>query len=212
MKKFKIWFLLISILLIFDIIIAMLYYPYCEKQIKKYECQDKSGTIVIFFGDSEKNGDLGKLQLSRLNHAIKIYNPYNNNAIICVGGNRKEKLYYGSKKSKEYLVKNGIKSNKIYFDTISYDTRSNLREFYDISEKNGFLKFIHVSDAIHLYRIADWSKENNFCLSPVESQFSFFQKIKYANYQWFALFMNFLFNENMYDYLIKGYRNFMAKF
>ena len=125
-------------------------------------------------------------------------------------GNRSEKHFYGSKKSKEYLVKKGIKPNKIYFDTISYDTRSNLREFYKIAEKSGFLKFIYVSDAIHLYRIADWSKEKNFCLSPVESQFSIFQKIQYANYQWFSYFMNFMFTESQYDYLVKNFRKFTA--
>lgn len=212
MKKFKFWFFLILILLIFDVVIAMLYFPYCENQIKKFVCQDKRGVLVIFFGDSEKNGDLGKMQLNRLNHALKIYNQNYHNAIICVGGNRADIHYHGSKKSKEYLVKMGIKPNQIYYDTISYDTRSNLREFYKISEKAGFMKFIYVSDAIHLYRIADWSKEKNFCLSPVENQFNIFQKIKYANYQWFSFFMAFMFTENQYDYLVRSYRNFASKF
>jgi uncharacterized SAM-binding protein YcdF (DUF218 family) len=212
MKKFKFWFFSILILLFFDVIIAMLYFPYCDKQIQKYECQDKSGTIVVFFGDSEKNGNLGEMQLTRLNHALKIYNPNYNSAIICVGGNRADIQYYGSKKSKDYLVKKGISPKKIYYDTNSYDTRSNLREFYKLSEKYGFMKFIYVSDAIHLYRIADWSKENNFCLSPVESHFNVLQKIKYANYQWFSLFMAFMFSESQYDYLVKSYRNFSTKF
>jgi uncharacterized SAM-binding protein YcdF (DUF218 family) len=206
MRKFKLWFFSILILLIFDIIIALLYFPYCEKQIKKYQCFEKNGVIVVFFGDFENNGDLGKLQITRLNHAIKIYNSNPQNAIICVGGNRPSKYLYGSKKSKEYLVKNSIYPKKIYFDTISYDTRSNLREFYKISEKAGFMKYIFVSDVIHLYRIADWSIEKNFCLSPVENQFNIINKIQFANYQWLAYFMNFMFTENQYDYLIKIYR------
>lgn len=208
-KKIKIKNLTIIILIFFsiiDIAISYLYYNYCKNFVEKRVC-DNADAAIVFFAGFDKNYNLDTLQLSRINKAIQLYNSKIVKKIICVGGNRPHSNLYGSRKSANYIISQDIPESDIFFDTLSFDTKTNLREAHQIANNYNFNKLIYVSDAIHLHRISLFSKHNSYCLNNIDYQFSFFEVLRMTNQSFFSFILEKILSEENYIKFIHSIRS-----
>ena len=185
---------------------SYIYYNYTKKYLLKYKC-NHSDAAVVFFAGHDKNRNLDTLQKSRLNKAIELFKSNKVDNIICVGGNRKHQNLHGSRKSADYLFENGIPSEHIFYDMISFDTKTNLQEAYKIADKQGIKSLTYVSDAIHLHRISLFSKNSNYCLNDIDYEFSFLQVIRMANQSFYSFLLEKILSEEDYIKFINYMRD-----
>jgi len=209
LKKIKIKNLTIIMLIFFsiiDITISYLYYNYCKNFVEKRVC-DNADAAIVFFAGLDKNYNLNALQLSRINKAIQLYNSKIVNKIVCVGGNRPHNNIYGSRKSANYILSKGIPESDVFYDTLSFDTKTNLREADQIAKKYNMNKLVYVSDAIHLHRISLFSNHNAYCLKNIDYQFSFFEVLRMTNQSFFSFILEKLLSEENYIKFIHSMRS-----
>jgi uncharacterized SAM-binding protein YcdF (DUF218 family) len=207
-KKIKIkkLTLIISIFfLIVDVISAYLYYNYAQSYVNSRICKSADAAVVFFAGFDDKL-NIDALQKSRLNKSIELFTQNKAKYIICVGGNRSKQQLYGSIKSKYYLMENGIPEDKIFYDTSSYDTKTNLVQAHQIANINNLKSLIYVSDPIHLHRISMFSNNAN-CLQQIDYPFNLIEVIRMSNQTYLSFMLEKLLSEDDYLALIKVFRN-----
>jgi len=141
-----------------------------------------------------------------LEKAIELYRNGWSANIICVGGNRSDHKLHGSENSAKYLILEGIPPKNIFYDTLSFDTKSNLIEAYKIVDKNKFHSLIYVSDAVHLLRIESFSKRKSYCLASANYNATFIEKVMFCNQTFASYLFDFILPEYLYLKLIKLYR------
>lgn len=197
----KLALILTLFFLIIDISLSYYYFNYCENFVNERKCSG-ANAAVVFFAGFDKKFNLDTLQKSRLNKAIELYKHGIVKKIICVGGNRPNQQLFGSRQSSKYLKSKSIPSHAINFDTLSFDTRTNLREAHNIIRKNNLQKIIYVSDVIHLHRISIFSNYPNYCLNDIDYSFNFIQLIRMTNQSFVSFLLENILSEKDYINLI----------
>lgn len=100
---------------------------------KKYD-KIKTDNIFILAGGQLKNGDINAWVKERLDMGKFIHDQNENSIIYCIGGGTYHKppicnihgyVIHESKSCSNYLIKNGVDSNKIKREWGSYDTIAN---------------------------------------------------------------------------------------
>lgn len=205
-KKSKIFFIIFGIIAVGNIILSHLFIYYCNHFTKTINCY-KADAGIVFFGDFDNNYNLGSWQLARLDKSVELYNNNTIKYIICVGGNRVSHNIFGSKLSAQYLISRGIPKDKIYYDTASFDTKSNLDEAYKIISSHKFNKIAYISDCTHLFRISLFSEYPNYCLQKVNYNFNPFQTILIANQSFISIILNYCLDDSIYHQLIHIFRS-----
>lgn len=200
------------ILIIADVLICILYYSEVKEFIDNPEPIENPEAVIVFFGDyDERNHCLLETSIQRLDHAIKLYDSLNCKSIVCVGGNRPNRHFKGSKISCDYLIKKGIDPDVLFFDTLSFDTKTNWIEAKKIVEQNNFSKIICVSSPLHLYRISKISGENDVYYSTYTVYYSsivdYFNLFININKELFVWILYTLIPEKTYIKLLKCFRN-----
>lgn len=109
--------------------------------------------LIVFFGDFEKSGDLGRESLRRLHLAVELYKGNIGKNVIFVGGRRPSRDLSGSRIMAKRAVEGGIKPSDIFCDRSSRDTLSNWSEAEKIINGNNFKEVILISSIFHLIRI-----------------------------------------------------------
>ena len=116
-------------------------------------------------------------------------------------------------RSAEYLKSLGIPGHSLFYDTASYDTRSNWREARKIIDKNKFKKIALISSPIHLFRISRVAGETNYQICYDSYNFSindindFFNVYYKLNKEMFVFTLYYLLPDKLYDKWIKSYRD-----
>ena len=182
------------------------YFHYAANFVGTKQCS--SGNVaIVFFAGFDDDFSIDTLQKSRLLKSKELYQSNKIKHIICVGGNRPESNLNGSRSSAEYLISNGIPKEAVIFDTLSFDTKTNLREAHNLAKSINAKKLIYVSDAIHLHRIAQFSDYPNYCLLPNDYQFSFFELIRMTNQSFVSFILEQILSEQDYIKFIQLFRS-----
>lgn len=150
-----------SCCIIFPLIIVpyLLLFLYIEhvavQQYTGYEryADREIDALIVFFGDFEKSGDLGRESLRRLHLAVELYKGNIGKNVIFVGGRRPSRDLSGSRIMAKRAVEGGIKPSNIFYDRSSRDTLSNWSEAEKIINGNNFKEVILISSIFHLIRI-----------------------------------------------------------
>ena len=122
-----------------------------------------------------------------------------------------KKEFVGSREMRNYLIRNNINSEIIYYDSLSYDTISNWHEAQKIINRNHFEKIIIISSPLHIYRIAKIVNRNNTFFSTHafnnKSISDYFSTYKNIHHEWIALILTALLPEKIYLKLLYWYRS-----
>ena len=189
-------------LTIIDIAFGILYYHKVQIFISNQTINSKADAGVVFFGSYNllKN-EFDKDTKQRLTNAIHLYTSEKMDHIICVGGARAKKEFVGSREMRNYLIRNNINSEIIYYDSLSYDTISNWHEAQKIINRNHFENIIIISSPLHIYRIEKIVNRNNTFFSTHtfnnKSISDYFSTYKNIHREWTALILTALLPEKI---------------
>lgn len=89
-------------------------------------------------------------------------------SLVCVGGARPARHFYGCRVLADELASSGIDRSRIIADAASNDSRSNLESLKSLATSNGLNTVVLISDPMHLLRISSEMKEMSF---PFQTQF-----------------------------------------
>ena len=141
MKQLKIFFIppdlktwgkiviILFALTIIDIAFGILYYHKVQIFISNQTINSKADAGVVFFGSYNLlTNEFDNDTKQRLTNAIHLYKSEKIDHIICVGSAMAKKELVGSREMRNYLIRNNINSEIIYYDSLSYDTISNWHE------------------------------------------------------------------------------------
>ena len=127
------------------------------------------------------------------------------------GGAMAKKEFVGSREMRNYLIRNNINSEIIYYDSLSYDTISNWHEAQKIINRNHFENIIIISSPLHIYRIEKIVNRNNTFFSTHtfnnKSISDYFSTYKNIHREWTALILTALLPEKNYLKLLYWYRS-----
>jgi uncharacterized SAM-binding protein YcdF (DUF218 family) len=158
---------------------------------------------VVFFHSMNKQGVLAPGQISRLETTRQLYQRGSVAHILCVGGARPQQGLFGSVISKEWLVSHGVPASRVYADTASFDTRSNLAiAARELAVRPG-QTVVLVATPAHLYRILQWMPMTNVPVACAPAPYGgFFPWWDAVNHELLALTARRLLSERAYAALI----------
>lgn len=196
--------------ILLDVGCIYLYYSHVMKFIESQPIETKADAGVIFFGDYIEEGtSLGPDSKSRARKIVELFKSNKINQVICVGG-----YYYPRWKGKphlmsQYLIENGIPSNKVFYDSLSYNTITNCREALKLIESNNIKSVIAVSAPLHIFRISGELEFNNasfasyrYVFNNLEDYWGFFKAV---HHEWVSNFLSLVLQDEARNRLIKIY-------
>ena len=195
-----------------DIFAVFVYYYKVQAFISSQAFNSTVDAGVVFFGPYNRlTNEFGNDTKRRLEHTVYLYESEKINHIICVGGARVDKKFSGSKKMQNYLMKNGIDAEKILYDSLSYDTKTNWHEALKIIDRNHFNSIVIISSPLHVYRIAKIADRDNTFYSPYtydnRTIYDHFSIYKTIHHEWTAFLLLTIFPERIYLKILHWYRN-----
>jgi vancomycin permeability regulator SanA len=200
------------VLIIVDIAIVIIRFDSYKSFWNSNHCYDLYDAAVIFFADyDDELEQIGELQKKRLDYAFKLYSEKRFKNFILVGGNRIDGSIKGSELSSKYLISKKIPKDIIYFDSYSYDTKTNWREAEKIISKNKFNRIICISSPLHIYRIAKIIDREYYCYDSYELELN--NPLDYIilwyniNKELFVFTLYEILPEDYYLELLKDYRD-----
>ncbi len=119
-----------------------------ELSVSEASCLTEVDCIYVL-GCSVQKGKPSYLLKDRLDKAIEVYNAYEIKPVIVVSGDHKTRYYNEVKAMKEYLVENGIPSEKIFLDHAGYNTYDS---FYRARHSFGIKRLVIVTQKYHMSR------------------------------------------------------------
>ncbi len=208
-KKLAIIFLSIFVI---DIMAVFLYYYRVQGFISDQTFQLTADAGVVFFGDYDWSAyELGKDTKQRLKHTIHLYQSERINRIICIGGARANRKFLGSKEMRNYLTENGIDAEKILYDSLSYDTKTNWYEASKIIDRNQFTSIVIISSPLHVYRISKIIDRNNTYFSAYtyhhQTISDYFSTYTDIHHEWSAFLLSAILPERIYLKMVYWQRN-----
>jgi uncharacterized SAM-binding protein YcdF (DUF218 family) len=123
----------------------------------------RADAAIVFFGD------WGAQTETRVGEAVDLLASGEAGAVILVGGCRPTEDRNGGELMMRFALAKGADSSKLFPDTCSYDTRSNLEAVADIAAREHFTSFIFISDALHLQRIRALARKMPAFVNAAES-------------------------------------------
>lgn len=149
----EILFLTFYILLIIAICICN--FTYLRPQEYNYQ----NNTLIIL-GCRIRNNQPSRMLKKRLDKAIELLNKYPNLKCVVSGGQGKDEDFTESYIMKQYLINNGINKERIYEESKSTNTFSNLEYSKKVIISNNLYNdIIILSDSYHLFRASEYAKK-----------------------------------------------------
>ncbi len=115
---------------------------------------NSTSDAAIVLGAAVWNRNPSPVFAERINHAIYLYEEGIVEKIIFTGGFFNDSTLSESQVAKTYAEKMGVKSNDIFIEEKSKNTKENLLFAREILKKEKFSKVLLVSDPIHMKRVS----------------------------------------------------------
>lgn len=200
-------------LLIVDIALVIIQFDNYKDFWNSNSCYDKYDAAVIFFADyDDDKKQLGELQHKRLDYSLELYHQGRFKNFILVGGNRLDGSLRGSELSSKYLINHKVNKKHIFFDSTSYDTKTNWQSAEAIINENYFNRILCISSPYHIYRISKIIDNELYCYDsyPLElnSIFDYLQTWYTINKELYVFALYSIMPEKAYLYLLKKYRDY----
>jgi len=202
-----------------DVGLVGLYYKYIENFLEGQPKNLHADAGVVFFGDYLDDLSLGPDSRQRASTAVNLYKEGKIKNIICVGGH--EYHYWSGKPHimRRFLIRHGIPPNRIFTDSLSFNTITNWREAQKIIKRNSFHKIIAISAPMHVYRISLMigSDSVNYCSYQLKfnSANDYWRFYKDVHHEWLSHFLNFVLRDetrNRLVYFVRAVQNEVGKF
>ncbi|MCG8607167.1 YdcF family protein [bacterium] len=169
---------------------------------------------VVFFDDFDDHGGLGPGTIARLDMMERLYRKNFVRNVICVGGVRHARNLFGAAMMKERLTTKGIASERVYSDSVSFDSVSNWMEARKIIRAESFEHVLLVSSALHLFRLQKIAQEqeievcaNPYFLVPQPSKDGIVQHWKEVHHEWLAWLVWVVVPRETHSKLLRFWRN-----
>jgi uncharacterized SAM-binding protein YcdF (DUF218 family) len=140
------------------LLIASLWFGWVYYQINAVARQDQAQTAdaIAVFGAAEYLGRPSPVFHARLDHAVTLYERHVAPLIITLGGGGdKDSGNTEGGVGRDYLLANGIPSDKIVAETRSIDTEQQVQRLAAIAAADNLQHIVVVSDGTHLFRIRE---------------------------------------------------------
>ncbi len=152
-------FLLLTGIFIFvaalDILAVYVYYRHVNSFILGQPEIHQADAGVVFFGDYINDGkELGPDSKMRAGSAAGLYQSQKIRKIICVGGYRYAEWKGKPHLMRKYLIEKQVTASDIVYDSLSYNTVTNIREIKKITAQLNFDTIVAISSPLHIFRIA----------------------------------------------------------
>lgn len=153
------------------LLIILIIYPFIIL-ISALNISNFSADYLVILGNALNNNKISKVLYFRLNKALKVLKNKPNLLIVTSGGITSNNIYSEAEVMKQYLIENGIDSNKIIIEDKSKNTIENILFIKNIVKDN---KTIILSSNYHILRIkliTKLLKLNNVkyisCFTPIK--------------------------------------------
>lgn len=215
-NRLKLFLLGLFILVVVDVLAVLAFQKSAEVAIPFSDSPESSDGIIVFHGDRSGNGqDIGPGSIARMQMAEKLLQDDKGKGIFCTGGARPEIGYFGCVLMREHLVAVGLNQDKIFADTRSNDTISNIHEALMAASFHEWKSMTLVSDQMHLIRIKvlldKFPDKPKIIFAPVNGNMfagvgKFFQIWKRAHYELLAWIAWKLIPTDVYRFLLDKIR------
>jgi hypothetical protein len=108
---------------------------------------------ILFFADFGSDEGLGPKSRDRVEYASELYRSGRVEALLAVGGRRRDPDRFGSRRMADALETLGLQPGALLVEQESFDTRTNWREADAILRDRVLRDVLLISSALHLYRI-----------------------------------------------------------
>lgn len=107
----------------------------------------------MVFGAAEYNGRPSPVFKARLDHAFELEERGLAPLVITTGGHGGDQLFTEGGVGRDYLIQDGMASEKILSETRSETSYESVRAVADLLRKRGAKTCLAISDGFHLYRL-----------------------------------------------------------
>jgi len=108
---------------------------------------------IVLYGGIRALPELDRETMRRLNRAFGLYSDGSIEYLLCAGGKRSQKGYYGARIMAEKLRALGVPRERIYREDESNDTVSNLENALAVANSHGWETVLIISSPLHVWRI-----------------------------------------------------------
>lgn len=143
------------LLLLLPPVILIFYSTYLAWQVWSVAQRDESraADVIVVFGAAEYRGRPSPVLKSRLDQALELYRRGLAPRIITTGGPGGDPHFTEGGVSRNYLVEQGIPSERIFVEKESSSTAETVLAVAEILNRHKWNTAIVVSDGYHLFRI-----------------------------------------------------------
>jgi len=216
-KKLRLAIIIFFSLMIIDFVAISLYYNHVKDFVEQQKPDFKADAAVLFFGDHnvDKNG-LGPDSKNRANVAIQLFQNGNVENVISVGGYAKDFSEGKPNYMRLYLEGQGIPSNVLFSDSLSYNTITNWQEAEKIIQREDFTSIVAISAPLHIYRIAGmldfdtvYYSSYNYRLQGFNDYHRLYNDV---HHEWISHTLSAIFKGELRNEVVFRYRKFMKRF
>lgn len=136
---------LIAILVAIDVVATWLLWRAAHVHIQRPDAVPAGVPVVVFFTPELRDLD------ERVQTAAEVYGRHGRRPVICVGGSRPRRNYFGSEVMAADLQKRGVAAADLLTERLSFDTAGNAAASLRLSPDPNTL--ILVTDVLHLFRL-----------------------------------------------------------
>ena len=152
------------------------YTVYREKTVPEPSAYD----VIVVLGAQVKPSGEPSVQLDwRLNKAVEMYMAQPCPVITC-GAQGADEPRPEAEVMRDLLIERGVSSEKVYTDSVSFDTYQNIRNAKVIIERLGLSRPLIITSDYHLPRAMDIAKAEGFdpqgVASPTKQELQFWLK------------------------------------
>jgi uncharacterized SAM-binding protein YcdF (DUF218 family) len=148
---------LVLVLLFLVLLVAVGWFAWVYRQIQATSEIDNAqpADAIAVFGAAEYAGRPSPVLHARLDKAVSLYDRGIAPLIVTLGGGSdKDSGRTEGGVGRDYLLANGVPYDKIIAETHSFDTEQQVQRLAEIAQRQHFHSVVVVSDATHLFRIA----------------------------------------------------------
>lgn len=206
-RYFKQWFIFLIWAFFLDAVLTFSYHAYVVNKLGEFDTNLQMDAGAVFFGDydSELEYALGPQSLKRVEHLLSLYQLGCFDTIYCVGGFTSEKAKKRGNLMYQYFIDAGISSHQLFYDSLSYNTITNLEYLRQLMKKHNHESVVIVSSPYHAFRIQTMLKEGELVSSYTENignQWSYWDWYASIHHEFISLGLNVLLPDHLRNRLV----------
>lgn len=156
-QRYRRGHLFLRLLLLF-LVVSLIWFGWVYRQIENVAARDDAhpADAIAVFGAAEYAGRPSPVLHARLDKAVFLYRRQIAPVIITLGGGSdKDSGKTEGGVGRDYLLAQGVPYDDIIAETHSIDTEQQVQSLANIASADHFHTIVVVSDATHLFRIAE---------------------------------------------------------